>query len=414
MPSILQRQGLLQRKKGLFKITGCTLLLLHLCLLINPGQALPTVPGDLDGDLLVSAEEVKIADENFVQGKITGQDLKDIKHIHEAFPRTVKDTRGRAVTIHGPIKTVVCTVSHHLETLRTLKVPQSVVIGGPENIDIYSIFPEFKTLPTVGNFYEPDVEKIIELSPDIVLVHPGSGTGTFGAYIGPLLEKLEGAGITVACFACSRPECYAEEVQKLGILFERENESDEFILFYNDVLDSIQEKIRHLPDSDKPLVYSENRPYRASYNDVPPIESAGGRSIFAGKGEVEEVNPEDVVAANPDVIIRILGDEDYDRRTASDTGKLEDVRREIMNRAELQNTTAVREDRVFLIASPLWTYMPFSGCRHFIGVAYLAKWLHPDLFSDLDPQALHQRYLKDFQGLDYDLKQRGILVYPEM
>jgi iron complex transport system substrate-binding protein len=393
--------------------TCSSLTLLLLLTLIIPCQSLPSVPGDVDGNLLISSDEVRIAEEAFSQGKIEEKDLTEIKHIHEAYPITINDTRGRTFTIYKPIKTVVCTVSHHLETLRTLKVPSSMIIGGPENIDIYSIFPEFKTLPTVGNFYEPNIEKIIELNPDLVLVHPGSGTGTFGAYIVPLLEKLEGAGLTVACFACSRPECYAEEVQKLGILFERENESKKFVTFYDDVLDSIQEKIMDLPEGEKPLVYSENRPYRASYNDVPPIESAGGRSIFAGKGEVEEVNPEDVVTANPDVIVRILGDEDYDRRAASDSGKLEDVRREIMSRPELKNTTAVREGRVFLIASPLWTYMPFSGCRHFIGVAYLAKWLHPDLFSDLDPQALHQRYLKEFQGLDYDLKQRGILVYPE-
>lgn len=404
---------LLAREGELFMRARGSLALLLLFILIIPCQALPTVPGDLDGDLLISTEEVKRAEEAFNQGKIAEKDLTEIKHIHEAYPITVTDTKNRTVTIYRPIKTVVCTISQHLETLRTLRVPSSMVVGGPENIDIYSIFPEFKALPTVGNFYEPNVEKIIELNPDLVLVHPGSGTGTFGAYIGPLLEKLEGAGITVACFACSRPECYAEEVQKLGILFERENESEEFVQFYEDVLDSIQEKIKDLPEGEKPLIYSENRPYRASYNDVPPIESAGGRSIFAGNGEVEEVNPEDVVTANPDVIVRILGDEDYDRRAANDTGKLEDVRREIMSRPELKNTTAVREGRVFLIASPLWTYMPFSGCRHFIGVAYLAKWLHPDLFSDLDPQALHQRYLKEFQGLDYDLKQRGILVYPE-
>jgi len=160
------------------------------------------------------------------------------------------------------------------------------------------------------------------------------------------------------------------------------------------------------------LVYGEYQRYRASTSDVPPIESAGGRSIFAGKGEIQEVNPEDVIAANPDVIIRIMGDEDYDLRDADDTGKLEETRREIMSRPELQNTTAVKEGRVYLIASPLWTYMPFSGCRHFIGVAYLAKWLHPDLFKDLDPQAVHQRYLTEFQGLDYDLGKRGTLVYP--
>jgi iron complex transport system substrate-binding protein len=199
----------------------------------------------------------------------------------------------------------------------------------------------------------------------------------------------------------------------MGILFERENEARQFIDFYQGVIDSVKEKTKAIPEDGRPLVYSENRPYMASENDVPPIEMAGGHSFFAGAGEVNEVDKESVVVANPQFIIRIMGDEDYDRKSAGDTAKMEKARNEILSRAELQNASAVKDGNVYLIASPLWTYMPFSGCRHFIGVAYLAKWFHPDLFEDLDPKAIHQRYLTEFQGMDYDLNKRGILVYPE-
>jgi iron complex transport system substrate-binding protein len=43
----------------------------------------------------------------------------------------------------------------------------------------------------------------------------------------------------------------------------------------------------------------------------------------------------------------------------------------------------------------------------------MAKWFHPDLFKDLDPQSIHQEYLTRFQGLDYDLSKQGVFVYPE-
>ena len=48
-----------------------------------------------------------------------------------------------------------------------------------------------------------------------------------------------------------------------------------------------------------------------------------------------------------------------------------------------------------------------------LGYAYLAKWLHPDLFKDFDPQAIHQEYLTRFMGIDYDLDEHGVFVYPE-
>lgn len=393
-------------------LSRCSKTLLAFILLLSSATALQNVPGDLDGNMIVSDDEIARAQDDFAKGSITEQNLTEISHIHDAYPITVIDTHGRNVTIYKPIKTVVCDISHHLETLRTLGVPASMIIGGPENIDIYSIFPEHKNQTPVGSFYEPNVEMMIQLHPDLILVHPGTGSGTFGAFLGPLMEQLEGAGLTVACFACSRPEIYTDEVEKLGRLFEHQEDAGRFISFYNDVLSFVEEKVKDLPEAERPLVYSENRPYRASNLDILPIQTAGGRSLYEGKGEVQEVNPEDVVAFNPDVIIRIMGEEDYDRRNADDTGKMEEVRKEIMNRPELQNTTAVKQGNVHLIASPLWTYMPFSGCRHFIGVAYLAKWLHPDLFSDLDPKAIHQRYLTEFQDLDYDLNKRGVLVYP--
>jgi iron complex transport system substrate-binding protein len=393
-------------------LSRCCKALLAFIIFFSMATALQNVPGDLDGNLIVSDDEIARAEADFAKGSITERNITEIRHIHDVYPITVTDTQGRNVTIYQPIKTVVCDISHHLETLRTLGVPSSMIIGGPENIDIYSIFPEYDNLTPVGSFYEPNVEMMIQLHPDLILIHPGTGSGTFGAFLSPLLDQLEGAGLTVACFACSRPEIYTDEVEKLGMLFEHQEEASRFISFYSGVLKAVEEKVKDLPEKEKPLVYSENRPYRASNLDILPIQAAGGRSLYEGKGEVQEANAEDVVAFNPDVIIRIMGEEDYDRRNAEDTGKMEEVRKEIMNRPELQNTTAIKQGSVYLIASPLWTYMPFSGCRHFIGVAYLAKWLHPDLFTDLDPKAIHQRYLTEFQGLDYNLNERGVLVYP--
>jgi iron complex transport system substrate-binding protein len=43
----------------------------------------------------------------------------------------------------------------------------------------------------------------------------------------------------------------------------------------------------------------------------------------------------------------------------------------------------------------------------------MAEWFHPTLFSDLDPQAIHQQYLTDFMRIDYDLSEHGVFAYPE-
>jgi iron complex transport system substrate-binding protein len=81
-----------------------------------------------------------------------------------------------------------------------------------------------------------------------------------------------------------------------------------------------------------------------------------------------------------------------------------------MNRPELANVTAVRDEKVYLIhAGGTW-----NDPKYFIGLIYLGKWFHPDLFEDLDPKAIHQEYLTEFQGLDYDLDKHGVFVYPPL
>ncbi|MEA1998046.1 MAG: hypothetical protein U9N61_01790 [Euryarchaeota archaeon] len=52
-----------------------------------------------------------------------------------------------------------------------------------------------------------------------------------------------------------------------------------------------------------------------------------------------------------------------------------------------------------------------TGGKHFIAAAYMAKWFYPELFTDLDPKAIHQEYLTRFQRLDYDLDEHGVFVY---
>ncbi|HQI68834.1 MAG TPA: hypothetical protein PKV28_08560 [Methanothrix sp.] len=68
---------------------------------------------------------------------------------------------------------------------------------------------------------------------------------------------------------------------------------------------------------------------------------------------------------------------------------------------------AVKDNEIYVMEERI-----IGGVRNFVGIGYLAKWLHPDLFEDLDPQAIHQEYLTRFQGLDYDLGEQGVFVFP--
>ena len=355
--------------------------------------------------------ETELADAKY-DGKINPLDFIQIKLIIVGKEKelTLVDTDDRIVTVKKPITSTVCAIHHLVETLRSLKVEKSVIVGLTDGtLKFTSYFPEFADVSSIGSsFGSVDVEMVVMIHPDLVLIHPT----TRGAGTTQVIKKLEAAGITVYGSRCSIPSTYVEEVRKLGYIFGKQDEAEEFIDFYEDFLNPIEEKVADIPEEDIPKVYCEYSQYTINpKSDNYPITLAGGKNIFAGM-PTGAVDPEAIATNDPDVIVRIVPDE-ADARTADDTATLMEARTEMMGRPILQNVPAVKNERVYVITSPFWTYLPYSGCRHFIGVGYLAKWFHPELFEDLDPKAIHQEYLTRFQGLDIDLDKTGVFVYPE-
>ena len=109
---------------------------------------------------------------------------------------------------------------------------------------------------------------------------------------------------------------------------------------------------------------------------------------------------------NPEIIVKGGRSPGYN---LDDPTLLRDTRDEIMNRPELGEAVAVTNGSVYI-----FPYGFVCTPTHFVCMAYLAKWFHPELFEDLDPEAIHQEYLTRFLEVDYDLDERGVFVYPPL
>jgi iron complex transport system substrate-binding protein len=225
-----------------------------------------------------------------------------------------------------------------------------------------------------------------------------------------LADTCEAAGITVFRVWCGiRALGIVEEAEKIGYILDKEDEAAEFIDWYEGtVMNPVLEKVKEIPEEDKPKVYLESTRYRAIGESNSHIAKMGGKDIFEGKSGT--VDPEAVATLNPGIILmrRAIGGLGTD-----DTTEFEEAREELMSRPELQNVKAVKTGKVYVFSGYITAYMGKAGGRQFILDAYMAKWFHPDLFEDLDPKAIHQEFLTRFQGLDYDLDKHGVFVYPE-
>jgi iron complex transport system substrate-binding protein len=363
------------------------------------------------------------ADANY-DGKISMLDVGQAKLIILGKEKelTIIDSVDSIVTVKKPLRRVGTISPLNLEVLRAIKVPKDRIVFVNPSISsegkwhyAYEIFfAEFKDVPGVS---AGDAESIIALQPDAVFTVPGK------RHAPP--EVVKAAGIPVLTFCCTfgtsmeSQECYPEEITTLGYIFDKEKEAEEFRNFYEDVMNSIEEVVEMIPEEDKPRVYEESSAGGAGtfYLFGGFCECAGGKRLFEKTSG--EINPEEVVKQDPEIIVR-FGTRGYAGEVASgyhldadDTTEIAEVREEIMNREILQNVTAVKTGRVYIISEYFKCYGGGYGARRFLSIAYQAKWFHPDRFEDLDPKAIHQEYLTRFQGLDIDLNERGVFVYPE-
>ena len=326
---------------------------------------------------------------------------------------TFIDSDERIVKVNKPLKRIVVLCRFFFDPLRALKVSKDLIVGVPSTVmketSGVGYLDEFKDIPSVGWIWHPDAEAILNQNPEVVLILPSSNLDS-------LQDTLESAGIATVRFysnvgIASGIERYPEEITKLGYIFNKRDEAEEFRNWYESVLNRIKEKVEKIPEEDKPKVYFEsNKPYSISSGY---IEKAGGKNIFEGMSG--EIDAEAVIERNPDIIVKKVTDMAVMGfpLDADDTAGMVKERKEILNRLELQKVKAVKVGKVYVISGHLTTGGSCSGARNFLQNVYMAKWFHPELFEDLDPKAIHQEYLTRFQGLVIDLDEKGVFVYPE-
>jgi len=355
--------------------------------------------------------ETELADAKY-DGKINPLDFIQIKLIIVGKEKelTLVDSADRAVTVKKPIKRMVLCFPHAIEALRILDVSKEAIVGIAKDKMDTAFFPDIGDIPSVGWRWTPDIEAIVELEPDVVLYTAHALMGATET-----LDKMESTGLTVLCFNLNELDRSADEFTKLGYIFNREEEAEEFVEWRDGILNSIKEKVDQ--EESKPEVYFEAafRDNYYIYGEYAYIAEAGGKDIFDDlSGSYMSIDPEAVMKRNPDIIVRVApwtaGGYGVD---ATDITGLKEVQEEVLSRPELQGVKAVNDRKVYVISVHLVSFFPSSGCRSFLQIAYQAKWFQPELFEDLDPRAIHQEYLTRFQGLDIDLDEKGVFAYPE-
>ncbi|MDD4580500.1 MAG: ABC transporter substrate-binding protein [Methanothrix sp.] len=358
-----------------------------------------------------SENTTRLADAN-QDGEVNQEDIEQIKQITQGTEDkiSVLDALNRTVTIKRPVERVISLRLAISEAMVAMGAEDKVVGVASDTAEQRILFPVLSQLPSVGrsSLSNADTEKIISLKPDLVLVNEYENIEQ--------IKKLEAAGIVVVSSECHGNLLnLISATKRLGYIFGTVDKAEEYTNWYGSYLEKISSRVEGLSEDEMPTIFyywnwgDENGPLGTSGQDCavsPLISFVGGKDIASEMaGEYIEVDPEWVMEQNPSLVVRELIYKEMGYDVDNSTIATEKVKG-FMNREGFGNIDAVKNGNVHAIA------VNILSDNSWIGTVYLAKMIHPELFKDLDPIAVHQEYLTRFLNLDFDVRKQGVFVYP--
>ncbi|MBE9570441.1 MAG: ABC transporter substrate-binding protein, partial [Proteobacteria bacterium] len=359
-------------------------------------------------------DETTLADANY-DGDVNVLDMTQIGLIilGRESKLTFIDATGDSVTVNKPVERVIVMFKNNLDLVQMLDVKDKVVAVSQWTKENEEAYPELSELPSIGHWYRPDYEAILTANPDLIIPYTVVMEGEIPVWcmakITALKENIPDATFYILSLTQEEiDDRFVENFRVLGYILDKEEEAEEFIDWYKAQLSTIKSRTEGLSEDEKTTFFMQHGP---DWTYPHPFLSyvAGGKNIITTPCEPD---PEWIASQNPEVILR----EGYQAvpchgYSCDDPSAMAaTVEEEFLNNPGYADVPAVKTGRVYIMDGETL----LLGPCHIMGVAYMAKWLHPTLFEDLDPQDIHQEYITRFKRIDYDLEEHGVFVYPPL
>ncbi|MEF8831979.1 MAG: ABC transporter substrate-binding protein [Candidatus Thermoplasmatota archaeon] len=249
----------------------------------------------------------------------------------ESAKITVIDARGVEVTFEEPPERIISFMPSNTEILFHLEVGDRIIAT-----DDHSDYPpEVKDLPQVGDSFNVDYEKIIDLEPDVV-VTPFYNT--------EMINNLNEYNITVVATSSTTLDDVYSDMGLLGEMCGIGERSDEKVDGLKSEMDIITEDTRDLPKEERvdtfyitgidPIYTPGNNTFQNTL-----IEKAGGQNIAKEENGWWMISEEKIVAEDPEVIIG--------------TERLKEDLENLVKEDPWQEITAVENDEIYYINSDI-------------------------------------------------------------
>lgn len=354
-------------------------------------------------------DKTKLADANN-DGAINQQDIDQVDLLMkgDASFIVVLDSEGEPLKISLPVESIIPLNAMIDEQIQAIGQKNKIIGIDEATSHEKHLLPEISSMPVVGTEAEPDLEKIASLKPDLVIDIEWIDE--------EVKQKMKKIGLNVLSLPFHGPLLESiGSVKTLGYILGNQEKSKEYTDWYSQYLEQIQGKTSDLSENEKPKIAflaGSSDGLLSGGSECPLnewLEFAGTKNIGESiPGNYVDIDPEYVIEADPQYIIVDSGYPvshgytGYESNSAVDEESIS----KLSTLAGFDSLDAVQNNKVYSMTNRISTYTPW------LGELYLAKLIHPELFSDLDPRAIHEEYLQKYLNNNFDVYNNGLFLYP--
>ena len=311
--------------------------------------------------------------------------------------RSITDMKGVKVSVPEKVEKIAALWNANNEIILALGGMDKVVATTDlikTNKWFEHIYPKLKNLPAALNGKDLQIEELVKLAPDVIIVSNKN-------YQDELIKNgFSAVNLIFRDYPDMEKSIYAtaevigtdDARKKAEKLANKIHDNSEFVTARTkSIPDAKRPKVLHLLGGANLLKIDGTNTIQNTW-----IKLGGGVNAINTEGSMIEVSAEEIINANPDIII--VGGNDTDTQI-----------KKIKEHPAFSGSNAVKNGKIYGNPKGVFSWDRY-GAENVLQILWAAKTIQPDLFKDVDMKVKTKEFYKEFLNHDLSDKEYGYIL----
>ena len=311
--------------------------------------------------------------------------------------RSITDMKGVKVSVPEKVEKIAALWNANNEIILALGGMDKVVATTDlikTNKWFEHVYPKLKNLPAALNGKDLQIEELVKLAPDVIIVFNKN-------YQDELIKNgFSAVNLIFRDYPDMEKSIYAtaevigtdDARKKAEKLANKIHDNSEFVTARTkNIPDAKRPKVLHLLGGANLLKVDGTNTIQNTW-----IKLGGGVNAINTEGSMIEVSAEEIINANPDIII--VGGKDTDAQI-----------KKIKEHPAFSGSNAVKNGKVYGNPKGVFSWDRY-GAENVLQILWAAKTIQPDLFKDVDMKVKTKEFYKEFLNHDLSDTEYGYIL----